>query len=140
MYTQWMMGHNPEWFDHNLDNFYQWPKTGNALWLERGIFSSICLKKQGDILELCCGDGFNSANFYSIHSRTVVACDFDYSAIKHAKNNWHRDNIKFLKADIRTEMPKGKFDNIIWDAAIENFTEDEISKLMKDIKQRMKKG
>ena len=34
-------------------------------------------------------------------------------------------------------MPEGKFDNIIWDASIEHFTEEEISKIIVDIKSRL---
>lgn len=136
--SQWYMGKNPEWFDHNIDHYYAWVETGNSLWLERGAFSSMCLKQDGDVLELCCGDGFNASNFYSHRSNSVIAVDFDVSAIKSAKENWHRTNIKFEVADIRTQMPIGKYDNIIWDAAIEHFTEDEITKLMTDIKERMK--
>jgi len=34
-------------------------------------------------------------------------------------------------------VPKGIFENIVWDAAIEHFTEDEIAKLMLDIKSRL---
>ena len=138
MYAQWSMGDNPEWFDHNIDHYYQWHKTGNSLWLERGVFSGICLKHGGDALELCCGDGFNAANFYSHRTRSITACDFDDSAIKSARKIWKRPNLNFVVADIRNQMPNGKFDNVIWDGAIEHFTEDEIAKLMGDIKERMK--
>ena len=34
-------------------------------------------------------------------------------------------------------MPEGTFDNIVWDAAIEHFTETEISDLMGNIKGRL---
>ena len=138
MKAKWSIGENPEWFDHNLDNFYQWPDTGNSLWLERGVFANASLKRGGKVLELCCGDGFNAANFYSHLSKDVTACDFDPSAIKSAKANWKRSNVTYLVADIRNQMPKGKFDNITWDAAIEHFTEEEIDKIMKDIKNRLK--
>jgi hypothetical protein len=37
-------------------------------------------------------------------------------------------------------MPEGQFENIIWDAAIEHFTEDEIEALMKNIKFRLSDG
>jgi cyclopropane fatty-acyl-phospholipid synthase-like methyltransferase len=35
-------------------------------------------------------------------------------------------------------MPIGLFDNVIWDAAIEHFTEIEINEIMKNIKSRLK--
>ena len=34
-------------------------------------------------------------------------------------------------------MPDGVFDNIVWDAAIEHFTPDEIDAIMKNIKTRL---
>ena len=34
-------------------------------------------------------------------------------------------------------MPEGVFDNIVWDAAIEHFTEAEIADLMANIKKRL---
>jgi cyclopropane fatty-acyl-phospholipid synthase-like methyltransferase len=37
-------------------------------------------------------------------------------------------------------MPAGKFDNIIWDAAIEHFTPKEIDDILKEIKTRLNKG
>ena len=137
MKANWSIGESPEWFDHTLDLFHQWPLIGNSLWLERGIFTNLCLERGGNVLEICCGDGFNSSNFYSHLAKSVVACDFDPSAIRSAKKNWSRSNINFLVADIRYQMPKGKFENIIWDAAIEHFSPEEISKLMIDIKSRM---
>ena len=42
--------------------------------------------------------------------------------------------------DIRLQMPEGEFDNIIWDAAIEHFTEDEIDSILTGIKSRLKAG
>ena len=43
----------------------------------------------------------------------------------------------FLLADIRTNMPQGTFENIVWDAAIEHFTPPEIAGIMGSIKQRL---
>ena len=140
MIAQWALGDNPEWFDHDIDLYYQWIATGNSLWLERGVFSSLCIKPGASVLELCCGDGFNASNFYANKCKQIIACDFDKSAIKHARKAYKRNNLKFVEADIRTNMPNGNFDNIIWDAAIEHFTESEIDKLISDIKQRMKQG
>ena len=133
--AHWGLG-TPEWFDHSIDLYYQWPKTGISFWVERGVFSSIALKG-GNVLELCCGDGFNSKYFYSKLSKSITAVDFDQSAINTARNKNASINIKFIKADIRYEIPTGKFDNIIWDAAIEHFTESEIVSLMNNIKSRL---
>lgn len=135
-YSQWGLGPTPEWFDHEIDIFYQWSKTNNSLWLERGVFGSLTLKG-GNLLELCCGDGFNSKYFYSYRSKNIIACDFDQSAILTAKKKNYSTNIQFVIADIRKKMPEGKYENIIWDAAIEHFTANEIKHIMGNIKNRL---
>jgi len=92
------------------------------------------------VLELSCGDGFNARNFYSLRSEHVIACDFGPKAIKTARGKNSASNIEFLLADIRTEMPEGKFENVIWDAAIEHFTPVEIAKILEGIKSRLTDG
>ncbi|MDH5645694.1 MAG: class I SAM-dependent methyltransferase [Candidatus Heimdallarchaeota archaeon] len=138
MAVQWLIPESPEHFDHHIDLYYQWLETRNSLWVERGVFGSLALKGN-KVLELACGDGFNAKNFYSLHSHSVIACDFDPAAIKTANNKNQAENLTFVLADIRNEMPgnKSEFDNIVWDAAIEHFTEVEIEKIMKDIKNRL---
>jgi SAM-dependent methyltransferase len=92
------------------------------------------------VLELCCGDGFNSRNFYSLRSRKVVACDFDPLALKTARRKNSAPNVEYLLADIRTDMPGGAYENIVWDAAIEHFTPEETDKLLQDIHARLAPG
>lgn len=136
--VQWQLFENPEHFDHHIDLYYQWLDSRNPLWLERGIFGGITLKGE-KVLELACGDGFNATNFYSLRSKEVVACDFDPQAIENANRKNRAENVKFIKADIRSQMPgeKGEYDNIVWDAAMEHFTESEIDKILEDIKTRL---
>ncbi len=134
--AQWSLPPNPEWFDHSIDLYYQWAKTNNSLWLERGAYGSLALKG-GRVLELSCGDGFNAKHFYAHRSQEVLACDFDPTAIRTARRKNHAPNISYVLADIRTQMPAGKFANITWDAAIEHFTPQEITAIMGSIKERL---
>jgi SAM-dependent methyltransferase len=136
MAVQWGLPPQPEYFDHHIDLFYQWSALRNALWLERGAFGSLALRG-GLVLELACGDGFNAKHFYSLRSKQVIACDIDPQAIRVAKKKNSADNLEFIVADIRTSMPAGTFDNVVWDAAIEHFTREEIEKLLVEIKQRL---
>jgi 2-polyprenyl-3-methyl-5-hydroxy-6-metoxy-1,4-benzoquinol methylase len=106
------------------------------MWLERGVFSRLALRG-GRVLELACGDGFNARNFYSGLSKEVIACDFDEKAIRVAKRKNHAENIKFVMSDIRENMPEGQFQNVIWDAAIEHFTRDEIDLIIGNLKKRL---
>jgi SAM-dependent methyltransferase len=135
--VQWGIQPNPEWFDHFLDQHYQWTRTRLPFPWERGLFSLLAIKPGARMLELCCGDGFNAHHFYSIRAGSVISVDFDPTAIAHAKRHFGGGNVDYRIADIRTGMPPGKFDNIVWDAAIEHFTEAEITALMADIKGRL---
>jgi SAM-dependent methyltransferase len=134
--VQWGMPPQPEHFDHQIDLYYQWLSSRNPMWLERGIFGNLALRGKR-VLELACGDGFNARNFYSLRSEYVVACDFDPSAIETARRKNSAPNIQFVLADIRTDMPTGKYENITWDAAIEHFTPAEINNIMDNMKSRL---
>lgn len=128
---------NPEYFDHQLDVHYQWTKTGNSLPMERGVHSSLALRGGGNTLDLACGDGFFTNYFYALKSKSVVGIDFDKSAIRMANSNKILDNVNFVLGDIRSDIPDGPFDNVVWDAAIEHFTEAEIKSLVARIKAVM---
>ncbi len=137
MLVQWRIQPQPEHFDHRIDLYFQWVMSRNALWLERGVFSSLALKPGGRLLEIACGDGFAARNFFSLRCREVIACDFDPCAIALARRCHSAPNITHVLADIRTDMPTGAFDNIVWDAAIEHFTPSEIDSLLGEIKRRL---
>jgi SAM-dependent methyltransferase len=105
--------------------------------VERGVFSSLALKPRGRLLELACGDGFAARNYFSLRSREVICCDFDPRAIATARRYHAAPNITHILADIRTTLPEGNFDNIVWDAAIEHFTPSEIDHLLREIARRL---
>jgi SAM-dependent methyltransferase len=135
---------NPEYFDHYIDQFYAWKKSRNSLPWERGVYSSFALQstttstQKPTVLELCCGDGFMTYHFYSLVAESIIAVDFDPKGIRFANHNCKSDNIRYVLADIRLDIPGGQFDNIIWDAAIEHFTEAETQALMGTIAARLK--
>ncbi len=135
--VQWALLPQPENFDHHINLFYWWRKSRNPQWVERGVYGALCLKG-GNVLELCCGDGFNSRNFNSLIPESVVGCDFDPLVLRTARRKNHAPNVSFVEADIRTNMPDGMFVNVIWDAAIEHFTPEEIGAIIRDIKIRLR--
>ena len=137
-FAYWGGTSTPEWFDHELDRYAQWgaPK-GNCFWVERGVFSLLAIEPGAKILELCCGYGFNAKHFYAYKASSIVSCDFDPTAIAYAKTEHSNEKTEYIVADIRYNMPQGKFDNIVWDAAIEHFTPEEIESIMKGIKERL---
>jgi SAM-dependent methyltransferase len=129
---------NPEHFDHFLEQHYTWRKDKFSIGWERGVLSSVALQR-GDqtshprVLELCCGDGFNTLHFYSVHAESIVAVDFDKDALRTANRRNPADNIEYKLCDIRSQIPTGPFENIIWDAAIEHFTDDEVEGIFSQI-------
>jgi SAM-dependent methyltransferase len=135
--VEWGAQPTPIWFDHFLDQYYLWRKTRSPLGWERGIFGLLAMRQGARVLELCCGDGFNTYHFYSIRAASVIAVDFDPEAIRFAQRHFDTPNVKYQVADIRSEMPAGPYDNIVWDAAIDYLTEQEIGKVMADIKSRL---
>ncbi len=138
--VEWGVRPVPNYFDHYLDLHYFWHKTRTPLCWERGIFGLLAIRKGANLLELCCGDGFNSFYFYSIRAGSITAVDLDREAIDSAKHAFCLPNLNYLVADIRFELPDGPYDNIVWDASLEYFTEIEIVELMKNIKSRLRHG
>lgn len=131
--VQWYPKPRPEWFDHYLDQHWQFSAKNNSLWVERGVFSRLVLKPNSKMLEICCGDGYNAKHFYSTRAASIIALDFDPAAIPHARRYNSVPNVTYVQKDIRNGLPVGPFDNIVWDAAIEHFTESEIDKLLREI-------
>lgn len=134
---QWGARPVPAWFDHYLDIHYLWRKSRTPTSVERGILGLLAIQPGARVLELCCGDGFNTFHFYSIRASKVVAVDLDEEAIAAARKNFPAQNIEFLAGDIRHELPDENFDNIIWDASLEYFTAHELQSLLSELKRRM---
>lgn len=138
MIAEWCID-NPEYYNHDMDLYYQWGTYGRAYWVERGVYNILALQnfEKPVLIELCCGEGFNTKYFYSKNATHVYACDFCEKAIKEAKKKYSMDNIEFCVADIRNDIPNSVSGmhptNIIWDAAIEHFTPQEISDIMNRI-------
>jgi cyclopropane fatty-acyl-phospholipid synthase-like methyltransferase len=98
--------------------------------VEQGVFSLLAIKPGSRILELCCGDGFNAHHFYAARSAKIYSMDLDPEAIRSAKSNFKNPKVTYVAGDIRKDIPDRKFDNVVWDAAMEHFTEDEIESIM----------
>lgn len=136
-YAEWRLGNPPEWFDHLVDQHWKWRVTRNPLSWERGVIGTMAMKPGCRVLDLCCGGGFFAHHFFSSRAASVVSVDFDPGAIAHAKRNFNAPNVDYRCCDIRKDMPLGEFDNVVWDAAIEHFTEEEISAILASIKGRL---
>jgi 2-polyprenyl-3-methyl-5-hydroxy-6-metoxy-1,4-benzoquinol methylase len=114
-----------EWFDHQLDAQWQWPRLGRSGFLERGVVSSLTLKPGGSLLDVCCGDGFYARHFYAARAGRVLAIDANRSALAHAKRFNAAPNVSYEHCDITRGLPSGPFDNVVWNTAIHHFTREE---------------
>jgi SAM-dependent methyltransferase len=139
MKLEWGIGLHPDWFDHFID-LHDWSRTRNPLPWERGIFNLLAIRPGAEVLELCCGDGFNAHHFYSIRASRILAVDFTPQAIRHAQSHFGGSNITYEILDIRNGLPEGSYDNVVWDAGINHFSAEQCERLLVQIKQRLKPG
>ena len=129
----------PMSFDHQIDLYSLWRRSRDPGWIERGLFSSLCLRG-GKVLELTCGDGFITRNFYSLRADAIVACDVDAAAIEKARRKNTAPNVEYIVADIRNGLPEGTFDNVVWDFGfpfMPFFSDDELGRIFDRTRERM---
>ncbi len=122
-----------EWFDHEIDVHWQWSARQRSMFLERGVLNGLALAPGAQVLEICCGDGFNAHRFYAERARHVLAIDHSPTALAHARRHHARANVEYRQCDIRQSLPAGPFDNIIWDSAIHHFTLAEVTVILASI-------
>ena len=137
--AQWAIAPTPTHFDHHIDLHHQWLRSRDPMWVERGVLSGLAMRG-GRLLELSCGDGFNTRNFYSIRMDEVVACDIDRSAIATARRKNAAPNVDYRIADIRTQMPDGIYDNVVWDFGfplLRYFSSDEVEQVFGQVRARL---
>ncbi len=94
-------------------------------------------------MELCCGDGFNTENFYSLGSLNVVGCDNNIDLIKKARLKNKRSNVTFELCDITENIPNGSYDNVIWDFGFsytDYFSSSELDVILTNVKSRLSKN
>lgn len=123
-----------EWFDHEIDVHWQWVAKERSMFLERGVLNTLAMRPGAEILELCCGDGFNAHRFYAGRGSRVLAVDYNAQALRHARRYHRRANVEYRQCDIRSELPPGPFDNIVWDSAIHHFSEPEASAILSSVR------
>jgi len=129
-----------EWFDHEIDVQWQWPARQRSMFLERGVLNTLAIRPGGEILEICCGDGFNAHRFYAERGAKVLAIDHNRAALAHARRFHARPNVEYRHCDIRLGLPEGPFDNIIWDSAIHHFTLPELAVILESVHRSLAGG
>ncbi len=138
--AQWGIPPTPEWHDQNTTMYSLWTRLQQPFLAERGTVSVLAIPEAAQVLDLCCGDGYYTHMFHSGRAERVIAVDFDPIAIGFARRYHSAPNITYKVCDVRTEMPAGSFDTVIWNGAIEHFTETEMSTIFNSIRARLKTG
>lgn len=133
----WKWRTNPENFNHYIDIF-SWLSSRDYLFAERGVMSALPIHG-GDVLELGCGDGFNTKYFFSIKALNIVACDYDAQAIEKAKKEFSAPNIRYIQMDLTKDFPEGSYDNVISDATLQFFG-DKLENVIRNVKKCLRTG
>lgn len=122
-----------EWFDHQLDAQWQWPRLGHTGFLERGVLTALAMPPGGSVLDLCCGDGFYTRHFYAPRSSYVTAVDANREALQHAQRFNAAPNVAYGYCDITVGIPEGPFDSIAWNTAIHHFSREASKTILRRI-------
>jgi SAM-dependent methyltransferase len=129
-----------EWFDHEIDVQWQWVARQRSMFLERGVLNTLAIRPAGQILEICCGDGFNAHRFYAERGARVLAVDHNDEALRQARLFHARPNVEYRSWDIRQGIPEGPFDNVIWDAAMHHFRLREVTAILASVRRSLASG
>ncbi len=126
-----------EWFDHQLDAQWQWPRLGHGAFLERGVLTALAVPPGGSVLDLCCGDGFYARHFYAPRASRVVAIDANREALRHAQRFNAAPNVSYQYCDITTGIPDGPFNTVAWSAAIDHFTREQAHAILLRVSDKL---
>jgi SAM-dependent methyltransferase len=136
-YRRWRLHDTPEWFDHRADLF-RFSEERRPYFLERGVYARELLPRDGRVLDLCCGDGFYPFHFYAETASHIDACDWDDTALRHARR-WHsHPRISYSRSDIIVDaFPNNDYDLVVWDGAIEHFALGDIRKILEKVRSSL---
>ena len=118
------------WFDHDFDHLLgpSWNK-----WTERGIWANRYIRPGDEVLDVACGDGSYSGNYYSQCAAHVDAFDYDQKAIATARRKHTRPNVDFFVADATKLVLSKTYDVILVFASIEHFSAEDGKRLLQKL-------
>jgi 2-polyprenyl-3-methyl-5-hydroxy-6-metoxy-1,4-benzoquinol methylase len=125
------------WYDHDFDHLLgpSWTK-----WTERGILANRLIRPGDEVLDVACGDGSFSGNYYSQNAAHVDAFDFDKKAIATARRKHAKPNIDFFLADATKLTLSKKYEVILLFASIEHFSVEDGARLLQRLGDALKPG
>lgn len=141
---EWQLtNEDPHFEDHRIEYFllgftHQPP---SYKYFNRAFFSASVIKKNDQMLDIGCGDGFFTKRFYSSSAKHIDAIDTDIKALKIAKKNNPGINIKYFNLNaVNDDFPLKLYNVIIWDGAIGHFTKEESRKVTEKISYSLDKN
>ena len=124
----------PTFFNHYLDIYFQLFKFRKTDFLSRGVFNQLFLDSTNTVLELGCGDGYNTEVFYSPAVKEIYAIDILEDAINFARSYHKAKNITYQLADAVKGYPvQISFDRIICDCFLEQLDTKQQGELFEKI-------
>jgi 2-polyprenyl-3-methyl-5-hydroxy-6-metoxy-1,4-benzoquinol methylase len=138
LYTLFFNYLGTSWYDHRYD---QLRGVRNYHWTERAFFVLPKISEKDYILDIGCGDGIYSGEFYSGKAKKILAIDKNKSAIEHAIKHYGKQNVKFMKKNVlKWRIPVNKFNSVIMFSVIEHFTKSEGFLVLRKVKKSLKPG
>ena len=137
---QWIYAqHEPHYFNHRWDAYeLVYGKKKNPYVFSRGFFTVESLQKGDKLLDIGCGDGFFTNNFYAPVCSEIDAIDIEDSAIQLAKSTNKSNNINYTVLDATSEpFPSNNYDVISWDGAIGHFAATDTAELIEKISKNL---
>jgi SAM-dependent methyltransferase len=125
------------WYDHDFDHLLG-PGWNN--WTERGILANRCIRPGDEVLDVACGDGSYSGNYYSQCADHVDAFDYDEKAIGCARRKHAKPNVHFFLADATSVILSKKYDVVLLFASIEHFTIEDGARLLQKLGDALVQG
>ena len=107
--------------------------------LIRYNFANLFVKEKSDVLDAACGVGYGS-NILSKKAKSIIGVDYSKSAIKFAKQNHNKKNIKFYESNILKFKFKKKFDVIVSLETLEHINKSDGIKWIKKCFKLLKKN
>lgn len=126
------------WYDHR----YDWARgPENWMWYERGILGHHYIRKGDRVLDLCCGDGMFSGLVFSKKASLIHGIDRSSQVIALARELYARESVMFFESNVlKDDFPAPEYDTVVFFAAIEHFTREEIHYLLDKIVQVLAPG
>lgn len=138
----WMFARKLPNFYKQENNLYSWIRNpSNVHMFVSPAIARRFLTKDSVVLDIGCGDGYIDYLFFSDISKCIDAVDISKEAIKFAKKNFKKANLRYINKDILNHnFKENYYDYIFWNDSFDYFSNDEKQILIDKIKFSLKES